>query len=195
MAQRCCGVWPRPGAPARPRSLEDSVDGPVDQFYHLMDAGTEARIAQRPSVVARDVTGLWGGPGDGLFFDVTTLRLAREKADELRKKGDRQDGKPPRVPGVWALIQTRPDAGWDRTVAVWGAGSLSPESGPGRADAVEKAKKRWAEGIKGKGHGGRFLKGDQGAVHLNEDAIRKDEPFDGRHGGWTRLESETPSQV
>ncbi len=79
---------------------------------------------------------------------------------------------------------------------VWtGAGSLSPESGPGRADAVEKAKKRWAEGIKGKGQGGRFLKGDQGAVHLNEDAIRKDEPFDGRHGGWTRLESETPSQV
>ncbi len=104
-------VWLRraaPGAPARPRSLEEGVDGPADQFYRMMDAGTETLLAQRPSVVAREVTGLWGGPVDGLFFDVTTLRLAREKADELRKKGYRQDGKPPRGPVVWALIQTRP---------------------------------------------------------------------------------------
>ena len=98
----------RKRAPARPRSLEDGVEGPVDQFYRMMDAGTETLLAQRPSVVAREVTGLWGGPVDGLFFDVTTLRLAREKADELRKKGYRQDGKPPRGPVVWALIQTRP---------------------------------------------------------------------------------------
>ena len=47
-----------------------------------------------------------------------------------------------------------------------------------------------AAGIKGKG--GHFLKVNQGAVHLNEDAIRKDAQFD---GVWTSLESETPSQV
>ena len=64
-----------------------------------------------------------------------------------------------------------------------------------RKDAVAKAKKRWAEGVKGQAPGGRFLKVDQGAVHLNEGDLKKDEQFEGLHGVWTRLESETPPQV
>ena len=86
-------------AHARPRSLEDGVEGPVEKFYRMMDAVTEARIPQLQSVGAREVTGLLGGQVDGLFFEVTTLSLASEKADELRQKGSSQDSQPHRVPG------------------------------------------------------------------------------------------------
>ena len=79
----------------------------MDKFYRMMDAVTEARITQLQSVVSREVTGLLGGTVDVLFFDVTTLSFASEKADELRKKGFSKDGKPHRVQVVLALIQTR----------------------------------------------------------------------------------------
>ena len=95
-------------AHARQLSLEDGVAGPVEKFYRRMDAGTEARIAPLQSVVARAVTGLLGGTVDGLFFDVTPLSFASEKADDLRKKGYSKDGQPHRV--QLALIQTR--QGW-----------------------------------------------------------------------------------
>ena len=64
-----------------------------------------------------------------------------------------------------------------------------------RADALAKAKKRWADGVKGQGKAGRFLKVDQDAVRLNEDALRKDKQFDGLQGVWTSLEAEEPQQV
>ena len=64
-----------------------------------------------------------------------------------------------------------------------------------REDAVEKAKKRLASGIKGRGKGGRFLKVQKGTVSLNQEAIRRDRRYDGLHGIWTSLEAATPQQV
>ena len=64
-----------------------------------------------------------------------------------------------------------------------------------RDDAIEKAKKRLAQGIKGRGKGGRFLKVQKGAVSLNKEAIRKDRRFDGLHGIWTSLEAASPQEV
>lgn len=54
--------------------------------------------------------------------------------------------------------------------------------------AVEKARKRLGEGIKGSGRRGRYLKVEAGAVSINEEAIRRDEQFDGLHGVWTSLD-------
>lgn len=59
-----------------------------------------------------------------------------------------------------------------------------------REAAVEKARKRLCEGIKGSGRRGRYLKVEKGAVSINEEAIRRDERFDGLHGVWTSLEVE-----
>ena len=64
-----------------------------------------------------------------------------------------------------------------------------------REDAIEKVKKRLAAGVKGKGKGGRFLKVEQDAVSLDEEAIAKDRKFDGLHGVWTSLQSLTPQEI
>ncbi len=61
--------------------------------------------------------------------------------------------------------------------------------------AIEKVKKRFAKGVKGNGRSGRFLQVDQNAVILDEEAIEKDNKFDGFHGVWTSIEDLTPSQV
>jgi len=62
-----------------------------------------------------------------------------------------------------------------------------------REVAVEKAAKRLSEGIKGSGRRGRYLKVEKGSVSISEEAIRRDEQFDGLHGVWTSLEREKHS--
>ena len=62
-----------------------------------------------------------------------------------------------------------------------------------RETAVEKAAKRLAEGIKGSGRRGRYLKVEKGAVSISEEAVRRDEQFDGLHGVWTSLTKEKHS--
>ena len=64
-----------------------------------------------------------------------------------------------------------------------------------RQKAVEKAKLNLAQGIKGKARSGRFLKVDQGAVSLNEEAIEKDQACGGLHRLWTSLETLAPQDV
>ena len=64
-----------------------------------------------------------------------------------------------------------------------------------REHALEKGKKRLAAGIKGKGKGGRFLKVDQDAVSLDEEAMANDRKFDALHGVWTRLPSLPPQEI
>ena len=56
-----------------------------------------------------------------------------------------------------------------------------------REAAVEKAARRLGEGIKGSGRRGRYLKVEKGAVSISEEAIMRDEQFDGLHGVWTSL--------
>ena len=58
---------------------------------------------------------------------------------------------------------------------------------------MEKAGKRLAEGIKGSRRRGRYLKVERGAVSISEEAIRRDEQFDGLHGVWTSLDKEKHS--
>ncbi len=64
-----------------------------------------------------------------------------------------------------------------------------------REQAMEKAKQRPAQDVKGKSKSGRFLKVDQGAVSLNKEAIEKDQAFDGLHGQWSSAETLTPQDV
>ncbi|MDE2645494.1 MAG: IS1634 family transposase [Bacteroidota bacterium] len=61
--------------------------------------------------------------------------------------------------------------------------------------AVEKVKTRLAQGVKGTGRSGRFLKVDPEGVRLDEAAIARDENYDGLHGIWTSLKDLTPEQV
>lgn len=92
---------------AHSRQLSKGVEVQVDKFYRMMDAVTEARIAQLKQLVSDETVGMVGGKLKVLFFDVTTLSFASEKADDLRKKGFSKDGKPQKVQVVLALIQTQ----------------------------------------------------------------------------------------
>ncbi len=62
-----------------------------------------------------------------------------------------------------------------------------------REAALEKAEKRLSEGIKDSGRRGRYLKVEKGAVSISEEAVRRDEQFDGLHGVWTSLGREKHS--
>ncbi|MXW15576.1 MAG: IS1634 family transposase [Rhodothermaceae bacterium] len=64
-----------------------------------------------------------------------------------------------------------------------------------RDQAVEKVKKRLAQGVKGVGRSGRFLKVDPQGVRLDEAAIARDQNYDGLHGVWTSLTDLSPEQV
>ena len=64
-----------------------------------------------------------------------------------------------------------------------------------RDQAVEKVKKRLAQGVKGVGRSGRFLKVDPQGVRLDEAAIARDQNYDGLHGVWTSLTDLPPEQV
>lgn len=56
-----------------------------------------------------------------------------------------------------------------------------------REEALEKLHKRIEGGIKGNGRRGRYLKIESGAVSIDEEAVERDEKFDGLHGVWTSL--------
>ncbi len=78
--------------------------------------------------------------------------------------------------------------------AALGPADLSEESGQGCARQGEGRKEGQAQSGAGRqGSSGRFL--DQGAVSLNEEAIEKDQAFDGLHGLWTSLETLAPQEV
>ena len=64
-----------------------------------------------------------------------------------------------------------------------------------REQAVEKVKKRLAQGVKGIGRTGRFLKVNPDGVELNEAAIEMDAKYDGLHGVWTSLKTLSPERV
>ncbi len=57
-----------------------------------------------------------------------------------------------------------------------------------RAHALERARKRLAAGVKGRGRAGRFIKVRKGALSINDAAVVQDARFDGLHGLWTSLE-------
>ena len=63
-----------------------------------------------------------------------------------------------------------------------------------RERAVAKARKRLAEGIRGKGRAGRFLTIRQGAVTFNDEAVARDALFDGFHAVLTNL-SDPPATI
>ena len=65
-----------------------------------------------------------------------------------------------------------------------------------RERAVDKARERISQTLKGNGRRARFIKVDRDGVSVNEEAILRDEKFDGLHGVWTSLGKEhTPRGV
>ena len=249
-------------------SNDAGVEVLVDKFYRMMDTITHERIAPLQQLVTDETVGMVGGKLRVLFFDVTTLSLAREKGDDLRKKGFSKDGKPQKVQVVLALIQTqeglpvsyklfpgntadvktlepammslKEQFELDQMIVVADSGMLSAENlallqsfgcdyvvaarlrslnqvhtkailgkqswtelATGRKvrehtlggrrlilrycpqkakrdrhkreQAVEKVKKRRAQGVKGIGRTGRFLKVNPDGVQLDEAAMTKDE--------------------
>ncbi len=275
-------------AHSRQMSKEVGVNVPVEKFYRMMDAVTDARIEQLKQMVSDETMGMVGGTFKVLFFDVTTLSFASENDDELRKKGFSKDGKPHRVQVVLALVQTQEGLpvtyelfpgnttdvktlepalnklktrfDLDQVIVVADSGLLSKENlallqsmgcdyivaarlrsmnqvdtkavtqsqswttlssgrkvtehtlagrrlilrycpkkatkdAHARQKAIEKVKKRLAQGVKGHGRSGRFLKVDQDSVRLDEAAIEHDKKFDGLHGVWTSMEDLPPAQV
>lgn len=64
-----------------------------------------------------------------------------------------------------------------------------------REQAVTKARKRLASGVKGSGRNGRYLKVKRGAVKLNAAAIERDRQLEGLHGVWTSLKASSGQQV
>ncbi len=87
-------------------SRHHGVEVNPDKFYRMMDAVNDDRIARLQSIVSHEVRGLLQEHVDVLFFDVTTLFFASDKADDLRKKGFSKDGKPQKVQVVLALFQS-----------------------------------------------------------------------------------------
>ena len=57
-----------------------------------------------------------------------------------------------------------------------------------RQKAVDKAKERITQTLKGNGRRARFIKVDRDGVCINEEAILLDEKFDGLHAVWTSLD-------
>ena len=100
---------------ARPQSKRATIKTLFDQStvalnldlaYRSMDyldAEKIARLRDRSMKAARR---LLPEPMTALFYDVTTLSFASEKADELRRKGFRKDGKHHRVQVMLALMMT-----------------------------------------------------------------------------------------
>ena len=64
-----------------------------------------------------------------------------------------------------------------------------------REQAIKKARKRLASGVKGSGRNGRYLKVKRGAVKLNAAAIERDRQLEGLHGVWTSLKASSGQEV
>lgn len=62
-----------------------------------------------------------------------------------------------------------------------------------RAKALERAKSRIKQVVKGGGRRGRFIKVD--GVSIDEEALKLDEKFDGLHGVWTSLKDVPAKEV
>ena len=58
-----------------------------------------------------------------------------------------------------------------------------------REQAIKKARKRLASGVKGSGRNGRYLNVKRGAVKLDAAAIKRDRHLEGLHGVWTSLKA------
>lgn len=101
-------------------------------------------------------------------------------ADTLKVKGDKQFGELEvegrRLIVSWCPRRARKDAA-------------------DRDKAVDKARKRISKTLKGNGRRARFIKVDRDGVCINEEAILRDEKFDGLHGVWTSLGKEHPPRA